>query len=94
MPEKLTTSQQVARSLDQGWVHTTSFIGSILSGMLIGWLLDRWLGTDPWFLVSLALVGAYSGFMRMWHYAKLAEQQAAEIRAARDAQPFGGASRD
>lgn len=83
MPEKLTTSQQVSRSLDEGWVQTTSFIGSILSGMLIGWLLDRWLDTSPWFIVSLALVGAYSGFMRMWHYAKLAERQAEELRASK-----------
>ncbi len=85
MPEKPTTSQQVARSLDQGWVQTSSFIGSILSGMLIGWLVDRWLGTEPWFLVSLALLGAYSGFMRMWHYAKVAEEQAAALRAANEA---------
>ena len=36
-----------------------SIIGTLVAGVLawggIGWLLDRWLGTAPWFMVGLAL---------------------------------------
>lgn len=47
-----------------------AFVSSIVAGLLLGYLLDRWLGTGPWLTIGLSLVGAYSGFMRAWHYAK------------------------
>jgi ATP synthase protein I len=53
-----------------GWVASGSFLGSILSGMLLGYLIDRWLGTDPWILLIGFGLGAYSGFMRLWHLSK------------------------
>jgi F0F1-type ATP synthase assembly protein I len=33
-------------------------------------LTDRWLGTDPWFVVAGILLGSYTGFLRVWHYSK------------------------
>ena len=50
-----------------------SFLGSILSGTLIGYLLDLWLGTDPCLVVIGILLGSYSGFMNMWRWAREAE---------------------
>lgn len=47
-----------------------SFFASILAGLLIGYFLDKWLGTGPWLIVIFTLTGAYSGFLRVWHYAK------------------------
>ncbi len=32
-------------------------IGAPFGGGLIGWLLDRWLGTSPWFLLALLFLG-------------------------------------
>ncbi|MDB5669563.1 MAG: atpI [Alphaproteobacteria bacterium] len=32
-------------------------IGAPFGGGLIGWLLDRWLGTSPWLLLSLLFLG-------------------------------------
>ena len=37
-------------------------IGGIAGGALIGWLLDRWLGTSPWLLLSLLFLGTVAGF--------------------------------
>ena len=45
-----------------------SFFGSILSGTLLGYFADQWLGTDPWLVIVGILVGSYSGFLRVWHY--------------------------
>ena len=28
----------------------------------LGWMLDRWLGTAPWFLVGGVVLGAIAGF--------------------------------
>jgi ATP synthase protein I len=33
---------------------------AVFSGL--GWLLDRWLGTAPWFLAGGVVVGAAAGF--------------------------------
>ncbi|HZH90151.1 MAG TPA: AtpZ/AtpI family protein [Pyrinomonadaceae bacterium] len=37
---------------------------SIVSCLLVGWALDRWLGTSPWLIVAGILVGTVAGFMQ------------------------------
>ena len=32
-------------------------IGGPVGGAIVGWLLDRWLGTTPWFLLALMFLG-------------------------------------
>lgn len=39
-----------------------SLFGAVVGGLILGWLLDRWLGTSPWLLVVGLLVGAAGGF--------------------------------
>jgi F0F1-type ATP synthase assembly protein I len=68
-----TKTSQVSDALHDGWLEGGSFLGSVLAGTLLGYLADNWLGTDPWLIVSGILLGAYSGFMRIWHYSKIME---------------------
>ncbi len=63
-----TPHQQVGRAVKDGWLHGGSFLGSILSGTLLGYLADNWLGTDPWLVIVGILLGSYAGFMNMWRY--------------------------
>ena len=35
---------------------------SVVSFCALGWLMDRWLGTKPWLLVSGIVLGAVAGF--------------------------------
>ena len=35
---------------------------SVVSFCALGWLLDRWLGTKPWLLVTGIVLGAAAGF--------------------------------
>lgn len=37
---------------------------SIVSCLLVGWVLDRWLGTSPWLIVTGILLGSVAGFMQ------------------------------
>lgn len=39
-----------------------SLFAAVVSGLLLGWLLDRWLGTRPWLLVTGIILGAAAGF--------------------------------
>jgi ATP synthase protein I len=38
---------------------------SIVSCLIVGWLLDRWLGTTPWLIVAGIIVGSVAGFMHL-----------------------------
>lgn len=37
-------------------------IGGMVGGALIGWVLDRFLGTSPWLLLTLLFLGIASAF--------------------------------
>lgn len=39
-----------------------SLVISVIVCLGIGWVLDRWLGTGPWLLVTGILLGAIVGF--------------------------------
>jgi ATP synthase protein I len=39
-----------------------SLFAAVVGGLIIGWLLDRWLGTRPWLLVTGIVLGAVAGF--------------------------------
>jgi ATP synthase protein I len=71
-----TPHQQVGRAVNEGWLRGGSFTASILSGMLLGYVADKWLGTDPWLVVVGILLGSYSGFLNIWRYLKKLEEAA------------------
>lgn len=37
-------------------------LGGLGGGALIGWVLDTWLGTAPWLLLTLMFLGTAAGF--------------------------------
>ncbi len=43
------------------------FPAAIAVGYGLGYLLDRWLGTDPWLVVILSLAGAAAAFVNLFH---------------------------
>ena len=55
-PEKITPAQKDARdmTIKGGLAMELPFtiVGSILLGGFLGYLLDRWLHTSPWFLIA------------------------------------------
>lgn len=65
--------RQISSAVSDGWVAGSAIFGSIVSGTLLGYFADGWLGTEPWLVVTGILVGSYSGFMRLWHYSKRME---------------------
>jgi ATP synthase protein I len=64
------STKQVTSAVSDGWMQGGSFLNSVLAGTLIGYLLDMWLGTDPWLVVTGVILGSYSGFVRIWSHLK------------------------
>lgn len=48
-----------ALALSVGTVITSNIIG----GVVLGYLMDRWLLTDPWFITTGLILGAISAFI-------------------------------
>ena len=50
------------------------FTAGVLVGFGIGYLLDQWLGTAPWFMVLFLLLGFASGAMNVYRVVKGLDQ--------------------
>jgi ATP synthase protein I len=72
------TGDKVGKGIDVALV-TLAFLG-------IGYAVDRWLGTKPWFMVGLVVLGLIGEFLRFWYdydarMKVLEAQRAASVRA-------------
>ena len=54
--------QDINRKSGMAYAAAFSLFASVVSGLIGGWLLDRWLGTGPWLLVAGIVLGAAAGF--------------------------------
>jgi F0F1-type ATP synthase assembly protein I len=52
--------------VDQASIMGMELVAAILTWSGIGWLVDRWLGTAPWFLVIGGLIGNAAGLYLIW----------------------------
>ena len=46
-----------------GQLVLSYLIGAPLGSGIIGWLLDRWLGTQPWVMLAMLFLGFAGGFV-------------------------------
>ena len=58
-------------------------VSGVLVGGLLGWALDRWLGTGPWLLLIFAVLGIAAGFRNVWvdMHAMLRAQDRSDARS-------------
>ncbi|MFA9430161.1 AtpZ/AtpI family protein [Egicoccus sp. AB-alg2] len=84
------------KGVDEANVMSVELISAILVWAGIGWLLDRWLGTPPWFLVIGALVGNFAGLYLVWLRGTRMNEREQRLRdeaaGRRTKQPDGDAS--
>ncbi len=52
-------------ALARGLRLSAEFVAGILVGAALGWLLDRWLGTSPWGMIVLLMLGFAAGVLNM-----------------------------
>jgi len=64
---KSTTDNQADRSLVNMFSRVaTELLAGLLIGAGVGWTIDHWLETKPWFLVIFLLVGGAAGILNLW----------------------------
>jgi ATP synthase protein I len=61
-----TGSAFTGKGSSQGNRVLSTLIGAPLGAMLIGWLLDRWLGTSPKVMLAMLFIGIVLAFVQVW----------------------------
>ena len=62
------TEEELGRrssALGKAFKLSTELVAGVFVGGLLGWLLDRWLGTPPVFLLIFLLLGIAAGFLNV-----------------------------
>jgi ATP synthase protein I len=57
--------QDANRKSGIAYAAAFSLFAAVVSGLIAGWLLDRWLGTRPWLLVTGLILGSAAGFYEL-----------------------------
>jgi ATP synthase protein I len=57
--------EETNRKTGLAYAAAFSLFAAVVSGLLLGWLLDRWLGTRPWLLVTGFILGVAAGFYEL-----------------------------
>ena len=55
-------------------------------GLLIGYFLDKWLGTEPWLLLAFLIFGIAAGFKNMYIEAKKIHEEEKKRDSGQDQQ--------
>lgn len=45
---------------------STVIVSNVVGGIVVGYLLDRWLDTAPWMITSGLILGAVSAFISLY----------------------------
>ncbi len=62
-------SEAMLRARSAGFRILGEFVAAIVAGLLIGYLIDRVLGTLPAFLIVFLLLGMAAGFLNIYRIA-------------------------
>lgn len=59
---KLIKDRNLRESIASASVVGLNLVSATFVGLLMGWWLDRWLGTKPWLLLVFLILGIAAGF--------------------------------
>jgi ATP synthase protein I len=58
------SSATVIGGENKGMAVGVEFVGAVLVATFIGWALDKWLGTKPWLMIAMLVLGFATGIYR------------------------------
>lgn len=53
-------------NLGKAWRIGVELVAALIVGVGLGWLIDRWLGTEPWGLLILVVLGFAAGLLNAY----------------------------
>ncbi|SDQ80724.1 AtpZ/AtpI family protein [Pseudovibrio sp. Tun.PSC04-5.I4] len=59
------TSTSALSGLSQAWKISSEFVAAIFVGGALGWMADSWLGTKPWGMIILLMLGFAAGVLNV-----------------------------
>src|SRR3954447_2007675 len=62
---KRTAKREPDSSYRTGQLVLSHLVGAPAGGFIIGLLLDRWLGTQPWLMLTMLFLGFVAGFINV-----------------------------
>ena len=67
---KRTAKREPDQSYQAGQLVLSNLIGAPAGGFVIGFVLDKWLGTQPWLLLIMLFLGFVGGFVNVMRISK------------------------
>ena len=58
-------NQEINRKSGLAYAAAFSLFAAVVAGLFLGWLLDRWLGTGPWLLLTGIVLGSAAGLYEL-----------------------------
>jgi len=53
----------------------TELVAATVVGTIIGFILDNWFGTKPWFIIIFFLLGVIAGILNVFRVAKKMQEE-------------------
>ena len=53
----------------------TELVAAAVVGTIIGFILDNWFGTKPWFIIIFFIIGAIAGMLNVIRVAKRMQKE-------------------
>ena len=63
---RLIKDRQTRDAIMNASVLGLNLVTSTFVGLIIGWFLDKWLGTKPWLLLTFLVFGIIAGFKNVF----------------------------
>ena len=68
--EKSVDHREFARAFSVLSQVAVTIIACVATGIVLGWLLDRWLSTSPWLIIVCTFFGIIAAFKSIFDFAK------------------------
>ncbi|HEY8434302.1 MAG TPA: AtpZ/AtpI family protein [Sphingomicrobium sp.] len=78
---KRTAKRQPDANTQAGQLVLSQLVGCPLGGGIVGWLLDRWLGTRPWLLLVMLFLGFAVG---VWNVIRISNEASRKARGEQE----------
>jgi ATP synthase protein I len=78
---KRTAKRQPDVNYQAGQLVLSQLVGCPLGGGIVGWLLDRWLGTKPWLMLVMLFLGFAVG---IWNVIRISNQSRSSAPGERE----------